>query len=74
MSEWIEIPRCRVLEVTRDELHSDFDWIDENGRECAKWNRAYMITRRRDRRLFRLARFQPLDGTHRNVLYLEEWS
>jgi hypothetical protein len=74
MSQWIEIPRCRVLEVSRDELNMEFDWVDERGRECAKWMTAYMITRRRDNRLFKLARFQPLDGMQKNILYLEEWA
>jgi hypothetical protein len=74
MSEWIEIPRCRVLEVTRDELRADFDCLDENGNECARGTLVYMIRRRRDNRVFKLARFQPLDGIHRNAFYLEEWS
>jgi hypothetical protein len=73
MSEWIEIPRCRVLEVTWPEVSNDFDCLNENGEHC-KGTAIYMLRRRRDNRLFKLSRFQPLDAKARDVLYLEEWS
>jgi hypothetical protein len=74
MSEWIEIPRCRVLQITTAELGAEFDRLDENGNACIRANSIYMLRRRRDNRLFRLARFQPIDCRETAVVYLEEWS
>ena len=73
MSEWIEIPRCRVLEVTSAEVRKDFDWLNEN-RELCRGTWIYMFRRKRDSRPFRISRIQPRDADARKVVYLEEWS
>lgn len=72
MSEWIDIPSHRVLRVSHEELHEHFELYNEDGGEVFRGVAAYRYLRRKDRKVFCRARWQPRDGELMAWLTLEE--
>jgi len=72
MSIWIEIPRCRVLQVTAEELDCEYDLLNEAGKLKERGERIYRIVRKKDNRVFKPAPFSPSDSYVLDVFYLEE--
>jgi len=69
---WIDIPACRVLEVTWMEIREQFDILTEDGESCKSPESIYRIIRKSDSHVFKPARIILSEGRNRDVTYLEE--
>jgi hypothetical protein len=72
MAEWIEVPAHRIYVTSARELRDDFDYIGENGRPTARDEIPYRLVRKKDGKVFKLARFALQYGDVYNCLALEE--
>ena len=72
MVQWIEIPAHRILAVPSEDYRELFEQFTEDGKKPVVGEAAYQIRRKRDGKLFRLARFTPA-GELFNRIFLEEW-
>jgi hypothetical protein len=65
MAEWIEVPAHRIYVICARELRDGFDYIRENGRPSAHGENPYRFVRKKDGKVFKLARFIPqYSGVH----------
>ncbi len=71
--EWIEVPAHRILKVSHERLHSDFESYDHNG-NCPPEPgvQVYYVFRRSDRKRFKPARFAEASQGWSDYVYLEE--
>ena len=73
MSEWVEIPAHRILLMSQEELHAEYDRIEADGR-IFPWEQGdtyclyqdVLLRRHTDGRVFKFARYHPphAHGTH----------
>jgi hypothetical protein len=59
MAEWIEVPAHRIYVISARELRDDFDFFRENGRHAMLGEIPYRFVRKKDGKVFKLARFAP---------------
>ena len=59
MAEWIEVPAHRIYVISARELRDGFDYIDEKGKPVARGEIPYRFVRKKDGKVFKLARFIP---------------
>ena len=65
MAEWIEVPAHRIYVISRVNYADGFDYIRENGRPVARGEIPYRFVRKKDGKVFKLARFTPqYSGVH----------
>ena len=69
---WIDIPACRVLEVTRVETGEYFKLFGEDGEPLKQNGLIYRAIRKSDSRVFKIASFIPLRSYGKDCLYFEE--
>ena len=72
MAEWIEVPAHRIYVISGHELRGGFDYIGENGRSVAGAEIPYRFVRKKDGKVFKLARFIPQYTEVHNCTALEE--
>jgi hypothetical protein len=72
MAEWIEVPAHRIYVISARELRDDFDYIRENGRLAAHGENPYRFVRKKDGKVFKLARFILQYSGVRDCTALEE--
>jgi len=77
-TRWIEIERCRILEVPREIFNDEYEKLDENGQKILGMERPELIRRVKDGKLFKVARYIPtiwqtaIIEFERSAIYLEE--
>jgi hypothetical protein len=73
LAEWVDVPGTmrRLLQLARETLASDFDWLDENGRTTCDMSAAVLYRRNRDGKLFRASKDRWPEG-YGQVFFLEE--
>jgi hypothetical protein len=59
MAEWIEVPAHRIYVICARELRYGFDYIDEKGKPVERGEIPYRFVRKKDGKVFKLARFIP---------------
>ena len=59
MAEWIEVPAHRIYVICARELRDGFDHIGENGKPVERGEIPYRFVRKKDGKVFKLARFIP---------------
>ena len=60
MAEWIEVPAHRIYVIHAHELRDGFDYIGENGKPVERDDEIpYRFVRKKDGKVFKLARFIP---------------
>jgi hypothetical protein len=65
MAEWIEVPAHRIYVICARELRGGFDYIGENGKPVERSEITYRFVRKKDGKIFKLARFIPqYTGVH----------
>ena len=65
MAEWIEVPAHRIYVICARELRDGFDYIDEKGKPVKGAELSYRFVRKKDGKVFKLARFIPqYSGVH----------
>ena len=72
MAEWIEVPAHRIYVICARELRDGFDYIRENGRPVAHGENPYRLVRKKDGKVFKLARFIPQYSGFHDYTALEE--
>ena len=72
MAEWIEVPAHRIYVLSARELRESFDYIGENGRPAARAEVPYCFIRKKDGKVFKLARFLPQRNGVNELTALEE--
>ena len=72
MAEWIEVPAHRICLISESELRDAFDYIGENGRRTPRDEIPYRFVRKKDGKVFKLARFIPQYSEVHNCTALEE--
>ena len=72
MAEWIEVPAHRIYLISESELRDAFDYIGENGRRTPRDEIPYRFVRKKDGKVFKLARFIPQYSEVHNCTALEE--
>jgi hypothetical protein len=70
--EWIEIQAHRILVVGKREFGEEFETLTEKGEAPSFGEAIYRVIRKRDRKIFKLARFQPIDSFSLDLIALEE--
>ena len=70
---WIDIPACRVLEVTQLAFLEDYKCYGEDGEPIKrKYGNVYRVVRLSDCKVFKPASFIPVESFARDCFYLEE--
>ena len=72
MAEWIEVPAHRIYVICVRELRDGFDYIGENGKPVERAEFPYRFVRKKDGKVFKLARFIPQYTEVHNCTALEE--
>ena len=72
MAEWIEVPAHRIYVISERELRNGFDYIGENGKLVERGEIPYRFVRKKDGKVFKLARFIPQYTEVHNCTALEE--
>jgi hypothetical protein len=72
MAEWIEVPAHRIYVICVRELRDGFDYIGENGKVVERAEFPYRFVRKKDGKVFKLARFIPQYTEVHNCTALEE--
>ena len=57
MAEWIEVPAHRIYVILARELRDDVDFFRENGRHAMLGEIPYRFVRKKNGKVFKLARF-----------------
>ncbi len=70
--KWIDIPACRILEITWIEANEQFECLGENGEPCRGFQPIYRMIRKSDSRIFKPAHLMLAVGKNKDVVYLEE--
>ena len=77
-TRWIEIERCRILEIPREIFNDEYEKLNENGQKILGMERPELIRRAKDGKLFKVARYMPMIWQttiiefERSAIYLEE--
>jgi len=69
---WIDIPACSILRITQEQLLNDLSILNEQGEECQPIEKIYRVIRKYDAKIFKMARFHPIDCYSIHCRYLEE--
>ena len=69
---WIDIPACRILEISSMEAREQFEFLGEGGGPLKEYSVIYRAIRKSDSRVFKTASFIPIDSFGRDCYYLQE--
>lgn len=72
MAEWIEIPAHRILVLGRRDFAEEFETLNEKGEAPSFGEQIYRVVRKKDRKIFKIARFQPVESFSLDLIALEE--
>ncbi len=69
---WVDIPACRILEVTCMEVREQFESLSEDGEPLKEYESIYRVIRKSDSKIFKMASIVPMRSFGNDCLYLDE--
>ena len=69
---WINVPAHRILVVSRHELLTEYEPVDEKGETVKSGGLIYRIIRKADNKVFKPGAFLPAEFMARDLFAMEE--